>query len=208
MVVSLDDVLAVETAEREATQQYRAILRHALAHFSRRGYAGTNVRAIAADASLSAPMINYYFKTKQALHEAVVQIVMATLTDLVWKNFPRVASYEVQARWLIDRHAEFARVYPQALGLILGLVYGPPEGRPAVDLRELYGQTIRGEREIVEKAVEDGRLKLREDVTIDDAVRALEDAINRVTVRSWEAPGLASHLAEDTLKVMLYGISK
>jgi AcrR family transcriptional regulator len=207
MEITLDEILAIDPATREKTQQYRLILRHALVHFSKRGYAGTNVRAIAADAAASAPMINYYFQTKEALHNEVVRIVMARLDNLVWSNFPSTAAFELQARHLADRHARFAKDYRDALGLILGLVYGPPEGRPSVDLYELYGPTIRGTRRVVEAAVADGRLTLRPNISIDTAVTALEDAVNRVAIRCWQDPEVdESRLIDDTIGTMLGGV--
>jgi AcrR family transcriptional regulator len=207
MGISLDELLTNEPMGREGSQQYRSILRHALKHFSQRGYAGTNVRAIAADASVSAPMINYYFETKEALHNEVVQIVMVSLNDLVWRDFPADAAFEEQARHLIAKHAEFARAHHDALGLILGLVYGPSDGRPSVDLAGLYGETLRRTRQIVEDAVGAGRLNLHQSISTDAAVRALEDAINRVCIRTWERqfPD-AKQLTEDALGIMLVGI--
>jgi AcrR family transcriptional regulator len=206
MTVSLAD-LSAEPLGRESTQQYRTILRHALKHFSRRGYVGSNVRAIAADAGMSAPMINYYFKTKEALYSEVVRIVMATLEDLVWGQFPAEGDFETQARHLIAQHVSFGRTYHEALGLILGIVYGPPEGRASVDLPALYGRTILGIRQVVLDAVQDGRLALKKGVGANEAVRAMEDAINRATIRCWEDASLEPQpLMDSALKVMLRGL--
>jgi AcrR family transcriptional regulator len=206
MAITLDD-LGPLPQEPEASRQVRAILRHALAHFARRGYEGTNVRAIAADAGMSAPMINYYFKTKEALHADVVAAVMATLDGLVWDDFPERSSFEAQAEHLLRAHATFARRHSDGLGLLLGLVYGPPEGRPGLDLSKLYQPTITGLRRTVERAAADGRLPLRPGIDPAVAVRALEDAVNRVAIRAWESPAAdLDDLVGTALALLLDGV--
>jgi AcrR family transcriptional regulator len=61
----------------------RRILEHALHSFATRGYAATGLCTIAADARLTAPMVNYYFKTKEALYQRVGAMVMDGLVAAV-----------------------------------------------------------------------------------------------------------------------------
>lgn len=58
------------------------ILPHALHSFATRGHAATGLRLIAADARLTAAMVNYYVKTKQALYQRVGAMVMDGLVLL------------------------------------------------------------------------------------------------------------------------------
>jgi AcrR family transcriptional regulator len=55
------------------------ILAAAKTEFSRRGLKGASVRAIAGRARVTAAMINYYFRGKQALYDAVVSEAMERL---------------------------------------------------------------------------------------------------------------------------------
>jgi hypothetical protein len=55
--------------------------------------------------------------------------------------------------------------------------------------------------------VADGRLTLRPNISIDTAVTALEDAVNRVAIRCWQDPEVdESRLIDDTIGTMLGGV--
>lgn len=54
------------------TKRYDAILDAALAAFAKNGFDGTGLREIARDAGVAQPTINYHFKTKEKLFEAIV----------------------------------------------------------------------------------------------------------------------------------------
>lgn len=52
-------------------QRYEAILKSALILFAEKGFDGTGLRKIAKHAGVAQPTINYHFKTKQKLFDAV-----------------------------------------------------------------------------------------------------------------------------------------
>ncbi len=66
------------------------IIESALKLFSTKGFEGTSVREIAADAGVNVAMINYYFGSKESLFESVVEYRAAFLkgifADLVNNN--------------------------------------------------------------------------------------------------------------------------
>ncbi len=66
------------------------IIESALQLFSTKGFEGTSVREIAADAGVNVAMINYYFGSKEKLFESVVEYRASFLkgffTDLVNNN--------------------------------------------------------------------------------------------------------------------------
>src|SRR5262249_39621855 len=89
MPSQLRKVPAPESASPDAAPaNEQRILQHALHSFATRGYAATGLRAIAADAQLTAPMVNYYFKTKEALYQRVGAMVMDGLVAAVTAACP------------------------------------------------------------------------------------------------------------------------
>ncbi|MEU8800950.1 TetR family transcriptional regulator [Spirillospora sp. NPDC048819] len=57
--------------QRDAERTKRLILRAALTEFSRAGFKGARVAAIAARAGVNTQLISYYFGGKQGLHDAI-----------------------------------------------------------------------------------------------------------------------------------------
>lgn len=55
------------------------ILRAARAVFAAHGFRGASVRTIASDADVTAAMINYYFRSKEALYAGVVEDALSVL---------------------------------------------------------------------------------------------------------------------------------
>jgi AcrR family transcriptional regulator len=66
-----------EPRRRNAASTRQAILDAAVAAFCQRGYDGVGVREIAADAGVTAMLVNRYFGSKEGLFEEVVEVVLA-----------------------------------------------------------------------------------------------------------------------------------
>ena len=71
--------------EEEHSSVERLILKHAMRCFGRRGYAATTLRGIAAEVNVTAPLVSYYFKSKENLYSKVAEIVMGSLeSEVAW----------------------------------------------------------------------------------------------------------------------------
>lgn len=66
-----------EPRARNAASTRQAILRSAIRHFARAGYDGVGVRDIAADAGVTAMMVNRYFGSKEQLFAEAVEASFA-----------------------------------------------------------------------------------------------------------------------------------
>jgi AcrR family transcriptional regulator len=66
-----------EPRRRNAASTRKAILDAAVAAFCQRGYDRVGVREIAADAGVTAMLVNRYFGSKEGLFEEVVEVVLA-----------------------------------------------------------------------------------------------------------------------------------
>ena len=73
---------APEERRRDAERSRRRILRAALAEFSRQGYKGARVAAIARQAGVNTQLISYYFGGKQGLFDAVQEAWERTEQDI------------------------------------------------------------------------------------------------------------------------------
>ena len=62
------------------------IIESALQLFSTKGFEGTSVREIAADAGVNVAMINYYFGSKEKLFESVVEYRASFLKGLFHRS--------------------------------------------------------------------------------------------------------------------------
>jgi|SRR5690554_2270726 len=115
----------------------RRILEAAAYLFARKGYESTTMRTIAAAAEVTVPMVYYYFEGKE-------QIFVKLFESLGQDLFSRL--HAVQAKQYPDFHAELlditrvfrALLYPNPviLQLMAQLMFGPPEGSPAVEQRD------------------------------------------------------------------------
>ncbi|MBI2069273.1 MAG: TetR/AcrR family transcriptional regulator [Elusimicrobia bacterium] len=65
----------------QVTEVQAKILAAAKSEFARHGLKGARVRGIAAKAGVTAAMINYYYRSKKALHAAVVDEAMNRLAE-------------------------------------------------------------------------------------------------------------------------------
>ncbi len=110
-----------------------AILDAALTQFSQRGFAGVTIDRIAAAAGLSKPNVLYYFASKQAIHQALLDdlldLWLAPLRDLDPTGDPldEILSYVARKLDLSRRYPKESRLFANEilqgaphLGAVLG----------------------------------------------------------------------------------------
>ncbi|TNF19375.1 MAG: TetR family transcriptional regulator [Rhodobacteraceae bacterium] len=125
------------------------ILEAALQVFSQYGFRGATLDQIAAEAGLSKPNLLYYFPSKEAMHEALLQTLLETWLDPLRALDPQGAPLEEILAY-VRRKLELARDYPRESRLFANeILQGAPRILPYLesDLRELVAQTcviIRG----------------------------------------------------------------
>jgi AcrR family transcriptional regulator len=195
----------------EASQQELRILKHALRSFAMRGYAATGLRAIAAEARLTAPMVNYYFKTKEVLYQRVAALVMEGLADEVAAGCPDDAPLIATLRGNLEGHLRFATEHPDAVAFVLGLIYGPEEGRPALDLEAMYAPVRNRVRRAFERAARSGILTLHEGISRSDAIEVYEGVVDALIGRCFKAsrghkPAITLRAAARRLRIVLTGL--
>jgi AcrR family transcriptional regulator len=88
---------------RNADATRTAILTSARRAFARAGYDGAGLRKIAADAGVTAMMVNRYFGSKEQLFAAVIAEVMTTPIILTRENLASSALGEALAAGLVNQ---------------------------------------------------------------------------------------------------------
>jgi TetR/AcrR family transcriptional regulator len=133
-----------------------AILRAAEAVFAERGYSGATTSAIARLAKLPKPNVHYYFRTKEALYQAVLRRILElwlSATDTITAD----ADPATALRGYIAEKMSYTRRYPLASKVFANeLLHGAPQIKEFLrsDLRRL----IEAKAEIIRKWIAAGRM--------------------------------------------------
>jgi TetR/AcrR family transcriptional regulator len=119
---------AGKTQRRTRIQEEKEerILEAALDVFSAHGFRGSTVDQIAEGAGLSKPNLLYYFRTKEAMHRALIDRVLFTWLEPL-RAFDAEGDPESEIRSYIRRKLEMARDYPRASRLFANeILQGAP----------------------------------------------------------------------------------
>ena len=188
-----------------ASANEQRILQHALHSFATRGYAATGLRTIAADAQLTAPMVNYYFKTKEALYQRVGAMVMDGLVAVVAAACPEAGTLAQVLAGNLLGHLQFCAERPEAVRFLFGLLYGPEEGRPGFDMRG-YAVVEARIRQRFDRAIRSGVFVLHAGVTRADAVELYQGLVMSLVMHDAKAPNFGKPRTEPRIASRRLGI--
>ena len=127
------DAKAEPRRTRIQTEKRERILEAALEVFSAQGFRGATIDQIAEAAGMSKPNLLYYFRSKDAIHETLIQRLLETwlaplrALDDVGDPMTELGSY-------IRRKLEMARVFPRESRLFANeILQGAPRIMPMLD---------------------------------------------------------------------------
>lgn len=105
---------AAQTQRRTRIQEEKEeqILEAALEVFSQRGFHGSTIDQIAEVAGMSKPNLLYYFRTKEAMHRALIDRVLENWLEPL-QAFDADGDPEHEIRSYIRRKLEMAREFPR-----------------------------------------------------------------------------------------------
>jgi TetR/AcrR family transcriptional regulator len=105
---------AAQTQRRTRIQEEKEekILEAALDVFSMHGFRGATIDQIAEVAGMSKPNLLYYFRTKEAMHRALIERVLDTWLDPL-REFDAEGNPASEIRSYIRRKLEMARDFPR-----------------------------------------------------------------------------------------------
>jgi AcrR family transcriptional regulator len=128
------------------------LLESALVLFARKGYEGTSVREIIEAARVTRPVLYYYFENKEKLFVRLVEAVFAYMTAYCEEVYARFEGCRTRLVELARRTFAGAEMYPDAVRLLLQVLFVPCSASPSLN----YEQLLRGRFDIIESIMRDG----------------------------------------------------
>jgi TetR/AcrR family transcriptional regulator len=138
---------AAKTQRRTRIQEEKEekILEAALGVFSTYGFRGSTIDQIAEAAGMSKPNLLYYFRTKEAIHRALIDRMLFTWLEPL-RAFDADGDPEAEIRSYIRRKLEMSRDFPRESRLFANEIL---QGAPHIEdelkgpLRELVNEKAR-----------------------------------------------------------------
>ena len=127
---------------RIQTEKRERILEAALEVFSMHGFRGATIDQIAEAAGMSKPNLLYYFRSKEAIHETLIQRLLETWLKPL-RELDAVGDPMAELGGYIRRKLEMARDFPRESRLFANeMLQGAPRIMPLLEgeLRELVDE--------------------------------------------------------------------
>jgi AcrR family transcriptional regulator len=135
------------------------LLETAIAMFAEKGYAGTSVREIVEQAGVSKPVLYYYFKSKEGLFLAILEMAENLQKELLARVLESAGN--VLERLLLLYRRIYAGIDEKRnlYKMIHALIYGPPQGAPDYDLTRYHRHMFDAIRNIYNAGIDGGEAK-------------------------------------------------
>lgn len=124
------------------------LLETAIGMFAQKGYAGTSVREIAEQAGVSKPVLYYYFKSKEGLFLAILEMAEDLQKQLLAEVLKSQGTVMDRLLMLYRRVYEEVETHRSFYKMIHGLIFGPPQGAPEYDFTRYHRHMIDAIRKI------------------------------------------------------------
>jgi len=145
--------------QQPAPEARERLLGAALELFTQRGYAATSVREICLAASVTKPVLYYYFKSKEGLYLQLMEDCYSQFEALLAEldSF----SGSVRQRVIHFCEAVFTTSVQQLplVKLIYSIYYGTPQGAPAFNLEQYYDRMLLVISALIQEGISTGELK-------------------------------------------------
>ena len=149
---------AARTQRRTRIQEEKEeqILEAALEVFSANGFRGSTIDQIADVAGMSKPNLLYYFRTKEAMHRALIDRVLDTWLDPL-RAFDAEGNPVAEIRSYIRRKLEMARDFPRESRLFANEVL---QGAPRIvdELKGPLKQLVGEKAEVIRSWAKAGKI--------------------------------------------------
>lgn len=108
-------------------QTQERILEAARLVFARSGTSGARTQEIADEAGVNKALIHYYFRTKDALAEAVFTRELATLVQPVVRTLASATPLDEKVRTVVGLYLDKLTAFPQLPGYVMAEMHFHPE---------------------------------------------------------------------------------
>lgn len=136
----------------------RRIVECATRLFASKGYAATSVREIVAGAGVTAPVLYYYFKSKEGIFLEITREGHRQFVEMLTSVQEMKGTAREKITRLVVEMYRIHRLYINEARVIHSAYYGPPESAPQFDFRSFHKNLIVTLEKIVSDGVSCGEL--------------------------------------------------
>jgi len=122
---------------QDASGARERVFESALKLFSEKGYSGASIREIIESAGVTRPVLYYYFKSKEDLFVKLVEYHFERSIKCMDRALAAATSCRERLRALMREGFDRAEESPQAVRLLLQVLFAPPKDGLAIDLDAL-----------------------------------------------------------------------
>ena len=164
-----------KTAGSREPNAREKLLETAIRIFAEKGYAGTSVREIVEQAGVSKPVLYYYFKSKEGLFLAILDLAENLQKDLLAGVLRSTGNVLDRLLILYRQVSTGINENRNLYKMIHGLIFGPPQGAPDYDFVRYHRHMINAIQKIYEAGVAGGEVKKTADGEVAYLVLSLID---------------------------------
>ena len=118
------------------------LLSAAIALFARKGYAATTVREIVESAGVTKPVLYYHFSSKEGIFLAMMNDAMAEFEATAASALGEEGPAKARILTFLDRLFALVLDHLDAMRVLDGVYYGPPQGAPFFDFEKIHQRFI------------------------------------------------------------------
>jgi TetR/AcrR family transcriptional regulator len=184
------------------------LLASALKLFNCKGYAGTTVREIVADAGVTKPVLYYYFGNKEGIYLELLEGPFRKFEELL-EGF-RCEGGRASEKLIALCESSFL-LYCENIEkakLMNAVYYGPPQGAPYLNFEAYHNKLIDSIRQLVEEGIRTGEFR---NLDVNDITLAIIGACHiAMDIMLCQTPGITigQDVISHILNVIFHGILK
>jgi AcrR family transcriptional regulator len=129
-----ENIMTAKIHQQEHDGEMRQkILKSATTLFANKGYAATSVREIVSAAGATAPVLYYYFQSKEGVYLEIMQEAVVQFEKVLAECAEKQGTPEERLRHLAARLYDVHSTNLDTVGLIHSIYHSPPQGAPEFD---------------------------------------------------------------------------
>jgi TetR/AcrR family transcriptional regulator len=129
------------------------LLASALKLFNRKGYAGTTVREIVADAGVTKPVLYYYFGNKEGIYLELFEGPLREFEELLEGFSSESGKASEKLTTLCENTFQLYRNNLEKAKLLNAIYYGPPQGAPFINFEAYHTRLLNVIKELVAEGI-------------------------------------------------------
>ena len=140
-------------------QLRQRIVAEATRLFAEQGYAATSVRQVVEASGCTKPALYYYFDSKDALFRELVEMHVATVTEVLEEWAGSGETVRASAHRAASRVIDYASANPDIMRLLQRIEMRAEQGAPEINLmaaRDMHLQLI---SRLIEKGIREGQIR-------------------------------------------------